>query len=144
MEIITHCALLRRFALRQQTCISSRLLFTSEQLLLIFVRTVQACGQVTTSSCSPWKYTEEHLVKHLVNIWYSLHFVRGPSDLDMVTPTKKSRGGGTTAAEAKSGLSPATKKDGRQKRGSKDGRRTTAKFRRRVEPSALGGLLSTR
>ena len=33
----------------------------------------------------------------------------------MVTPTKKSRGGGTMAAEAKSGLSPATKMDGRQR-----------------------------
>ena len=52
-----HCVLLRRFALCQQTYMSTVLLFTSEQLLLIFVRTVWAFGQ---TSCSPWKYTEEH------------------------------------------------------------------------------------
>ena len=44
------------------------LLFTSEQLLLIFVRTVQAFGQVT--SCSPWKYTEE--LRQSIWIWSSL------------------------------------------------------------------------
>ena len=40
VEIITHCALLRRFALRQQTCISSVSLFTWKQLLLIQLRTM--------------------------------------------------------------------------------------------------------